>query len=344
VDLGPYLDGTRPAAVGPSVGAVRSDGQQFLYPGRWHTCIGLTGCGKSWLAIECVRAELLVGNHVAYVHFEEDDPAPTLERLSAIGVGADLIRKALYWLDPDARGRYGALMAGLDPAPTLVVLDGINAACGSESSWLAETVTKYRKIYVAPATSRGAAVLSLGHPPKDPSRQMERHGYGSSAWLDMIDGTGMRAEAGSPPIRRGGRGTMRLYSVKDRAGQVERSGRVSGDRVYLGQLSVDDTGTDFGAAGPGTAVVVLAPSLAEAADPVVVLAEQIVECLRDHDGAYGSATELRGWLGKALGDVNKLAPAIAYLEEQGQLVTDPYRKGHAKGGHLVEEDDQHGVA
>ena len=44
-DLRPYLDGTvkKPRA---DAGAERDDGVQLLYPKRWHTVIGLTGCGK----------------------------------------------------------------------------------------------------------------------------------------------------------------------------------------------------------------------------------------------------------------------------------------------------------
>ena len=80
VDLGPYLRGEveRPQ---PSLGIARSDGLCLIYPGREHAVLGETESGKTWFASGCVAAELIAGNRVLYVHYEESDPASTLEKL-----------------------------------------------------------------------------------------------------------------------------------------------------------------------------------------------------------------------------------------------------------------------
>jgi len=80
IDLAPFLSGEirQPR---PTIGAVRTDGQRFMYPGREHAVLGETESGKTWLALACVAAELAAGHRVLYVHYEESDPASTIERL-----------------------------------------------------------------------------------------------------------------------------------------------------------------------------------------------------------------------------------------------------------------------
>jgi 5S rRNA maturation endonuclease (ribonuclease M5) len=54
VDLGPFLDGTYTPEE-PSIGAIRDDGIPFIYPGRWHTVIGLMTAGKTFFALWHVK-------------------------------------------------------------------------------------------------------------------------------------------------------------------------------------------------------------------------------------------------------------------------------------------------
>jgi KaiC/GvpD/RAD55 family RecA-like ATPase len=75
----------------PTVGVARTDGLRLLYPGKEHAVIGEMESGKSWLALACVAAEIVRGNRVVYVHFEEADPGDTIERLRALGVRDDEI-------------------------------------------------------------------------------------------------------------------------------------------------------------------------------------------------------------------------------------------------------------
>jgi hypothetical protein len=248
VDLLPFLNGTY-VPPPPSVGGERDDNRQLLYPGRWHTLIAPTASGKSWFAVWHVVAELRRGNTVAYAHFEEHSPAGMVARIRAVApdLTVEDLADRFVWLDCSTAWGGSEFAGALPNRLALVVLDGIVAAC-SQHGWVAdkpEAVGGYRSRFVTPATKAGAAVLSLGHPVKAKDRQTERHGFGASAWLDEVDGAAFRLEASKSPIRRGERGYSALFSVKDRYGEVELSGRLDSRRdawFYLGAFTVDSSG------------------------------------------------------------------------------------------------------
>src|SRR5688500_19678858 len=56
MSLDDYLDGTY-VAPKPTIGGTRDEVIQFLYPGRWHTCIGLTTAAKTWWALWHARRQ-----------------------------------------------------------------------------------------------------------------------------------------------------------------------------------------------------------------------------------------------------------------------------------------------
>src|SRR5262249_59174119 len=74
LDLAPWLNGEIEPPPKPSLGIARTDGLRLIYPGREHAVVRETECGKTWLALGCVAAELTAGNHVVYIHYEEGDP------------------------------------------------------------------------------------------------------------------------------------------------------------------------------------------------------------------------------------------------------------------------------
>lgn len=262
IDLGPYLDGEI-VHEEPTIGAHRDDGHQALYAGKWHTLIAPNESGKSWFAMHHVVVELHRGNHVVYGHFEEPDPTSTIARARALGASDEQLREQLVWLDltkawtaEQRDSQMAAIVAARTGPVTLVVLDGINAACsmhGWDSTRDPAAIGAYRTAFVRPAAVAGAAVLSLGHPPKAKDRQDDRHGYGSTAWLDEVDGAAFRLLADpQDPIGRGVRGSSALSCVKDRPGNVKLHGQVRDDDatsavpgwVYWGQFVVDDTGPE----------------------------------------------------------------------------------------------------
>lgn len=249
VDLRPYLDGTY-VPPAPSVGGARFDGATLLYPGRWHTLIAKTASGKSWFALFHAVAELRKGNTVVYAHFEESSPGGTLDRLRQMApdLSAETIEERFIWLDCTSRWQLGEFGQYIPEGAPLTILDGINAAAGQhgEDPSAPGAVTTYKALFVTPATLAGAAVLSCGHPPKARDRQKERHGFGSTAWLDDVDGVGFRLVSGRRPISRGKDGYSMLYSVKDRYGQVELLGHLETDDdmegwYTLGVFHVDDS-------------------------------------------------------------------------------------------------------
>lgn len=252
VDLKPWLDGTYEPPQ-PAVGGRRGDRRQLLYPGRWHTLIAPTTSGKSWWAVWHVVAELRAGRTTLYCHFEEADPGGTLDRIRTIApdLTMDDLLERFVWLDCTRRWKGpGEFAREIPPGVTLAVLDGINAAC-AQHGWPVdkpEAVGEYRAHFAAPVIAAGGTPLSLGHPPKARDRQDERHGYGSTAWLDEVDGVGFRLKTSKEaPIRRGRHGLSTLYVVKDRYGQVEQ--HCSTDQqassegwFYAGALHVDSSG------------------------------------------------------------------------------------------------------
>jgi hypothetical protein len=257
VDLRPFLDGSY-VPPQPTVGRPRRDGVTMLYPAKWHTLGGLSESGKTFVALWHVVDVIRSGRHVAYFHFEETNADGTVGRLRELGAGVGLdtetIVKHFHWFSCETAwdaGEPAHALSELPDRPTLVVLDGINAACSQHGwdPWKVEAVGAYRNYFVIPSVTLGAAVLSLGHPVKDRTRQRERHMFGSTAWLDTVDGVAFRIE-GDPqkPIGRGLLGQSTLFTVKDRYGQVARHGRVLEKREVgwrlFGEFTVDDTTAD----------------------------------------------------------------------------------------------------
>lgn len=356
VDLAPYLDGSY-VPPSPSVGAVREDGAQLLYPGAWHTLIGTTGAGKTWLALAHARDELLRldgRGHVVYAHFEESSPPRTLDRLLALGLAPERIRERFHWYDTNesnAPGEFAAWLAHLPAVPTLVVLDGINSACTThqQDPQAVASVGWYRKMFVTPATALGAAVLSLGHPVKAKERVGERHGFGSTAWLDEADGVGFRLESKTgEPIRRGATGVAYLSSVKDRYGQVELHGRPDqrDGWHFLGTIIVDSA-TDPSGKRTGIRFVAPKPGEREATeqlDPIMVLAGEIERVLQGRENrAYETQAELEDWLyekGVRFQKTN-MNGALGELVGRGRLVRDPATGvGRSRGGCLIGNDSE----
>ncbi|WP_245906425.1 P-loop NTPase family protein [Mycolicibacterium palauense] len=239
-DLGPYLRG-EVTPLTPVVGVRRTDGQQLLYPGLEHAVIAHTAAGKTWFALASVTAELLAGNRVVYLHFEESTPASTIERLQRIGLPAPTIECGLRFVAPTRPAR--SLDALLAVSPTLVVVDGVNEAMVLHGVKIdLEGWSVVRRRLVEPFKAAGAAVLECDHLPlsADPLRG---DAYGTVHKGAVIDGTRF-ALVRKERFGRGRRGRSLVYSTKDRPGQVELHGRDGdGSAVFLGTLIVDDTNT-----------------------------------------------------------------------------------------------------
>lgn len=244
IDLAPYINGTveRPE---PSLGLSRSDGLRLIYPGKEHAVIGEMESGKSWFAIACAAAELEAGNRVVYMHFEETDPADTVERLQALGVADQKILGRFAFVGPDVRVTPAALAGVLTPAPTLVILDGVNEAMSLHRLAIREEdgAAQFRRLLVKPCTATGAATVALDHVVKDREKR-GRDALGSVHKGNGLNGVIIMLET-AEPFGRGVRGRSHVYVTKDRPGHLRRGGRAGGTpgKTFLGELVVDDTRT-----------------------------------------------------------------------------------------------------
>lgn len=242
LDLGPYLDGTvtRPE---PTIGLQRQDGLQVIYPGKEHSVIGEMESGKSWFTLACTAAELMQGNTVVYVHFEEDDPADTVDRLLALRVPGYQIRSHFLFIGPHTPASPDRIARLAERRPTLVVLDGQNEGMILHGQEIREEggAGEFRNLLIKPWTAVGAAVLACDHVTKDKENR-GRYALGSIHKGNALNGALIVLE-NAEPFGRGERGMSRVYVVKDRPGHIRRHGQKTKTpgKTYLGMMTVDDT-------------------------------------------------------------------------------------------------------
>jgi hypothetical protein len=243
VDLGPYLDGTVLPSR-PSVGIVRSDGHQLIYPGLEHAVIGEMESGKSWFALACVAAELRAGHRVIYAHFEESSPADTIERLILLGVEPEVIRTLFAFVGPERRitsGDVDRLLAL--GTPSLVVLDGQNEAMALHGQGINDPdgVAEFRRRLVKPFTRVGAAVVELDHVVKDPEKKGQGYALGSAHKGNGINGALFLVE-NLEPFGRGRNGASVVSVTKDRPAQLRQLGlpTLVARKFWVGTLHVEN--------------------------------------------------------------------------------------------------------
>ncbi len=251
VDLGPWLRGEIHQPQ-PCVGVHRSDGLQLVYPGREHAVLGETESGKTWFALACVAAELSLGHDVVYIHYEEGDPASTIERLRLLDVDPALIAARLRFIAPGKAARIEWVSALLDPAPALVVHDGVNEAMSLQGADImaADGAATFRRRLVTPFLRAGAASIACDHFPKDRDGR-GRDAYGSVHKGNALDGARIVLE-NTAPFGRRMRGASYVFVTKDRPGQLRAHGRPSKlpGKTFVGTFVVDDSemfGPDFSA-------------------------------------------------------------------------------------------------
>lgn len=326
IDLRPYLCGevTRPE---PTVGLARSDGLRMLYPGKEHAVIGEMESGKSWFASACIAAELSRARHVVYIHFEESDPSDTVERLIELGARDTEIVDLLRFVGPERPVTPQALAALLDPAPSLVVIDGVNEAMALHGLAIREEdgAAQFRRRLVKPCTAVGAATLACDHVVKDRERR-GRDALGSIHKGNALSGAMLMLE-NAEPFGRGHRGRSHVFVTKDRPGHLRRHGRAdprTPGKTFLGELVVDDTRTrerwlDLTLWAPNDAKQDDTGKSTEQDDEVLETVRAII--------AAGNEATLRGVRAKAGGRSGAVADALERLVLDGQLIETSGKRG-----------------
>lgn len=302
IDLTDWLSGEK-VSPNPEVGITRSDGLPLLYAGKEHTVFGETECGKSWFALQACAVEIRKGKDVVYIHFEEGDPGSTIERLKLLALTPEQISSHLRFAAPARPVRGDWLGQLIDPAPSLVILDGVNEAIslhGDDVNHI-DGASEFRRHIVKPFLAVGAASLSCDHVTKSGAENRGRYSMGSIHKTNAIDGAAFLME-NVEPFGRGMRGASAIFVTKDRPGQLRQHGEAAkiAGKTFMGMLAVDATGNtpDF--------LTVFPPNPDKNGDgdysgPGTTLAEEIYGVLLDMpDGSVDSRRRLM----KAMRDAN----------------------------------------
>lgn len=243
VDLGPFLDGTYRRAE-PTLGIARSDGQRLLYPGKEHAIVSEMEAGKTWLELQCCVTEILQGNHVVFIDFEECEPAEHIERMLLLGAGKEDIREHWHFVPPAETLQTGYLDWLPALKPSLAVIDGVNEGMNLLGTEIRDEkgAAQFRQRLIKPLTSLGAAVLSGDHVIKDRETR-GRYALGSVHKGNAINGALFMLE-NAEPFGRGLRGRSHLFVTKDRPGHLRRAGQPvpkTTGKTFIGELVIDDT-------------------------------------------------------------------------------------------------------
>lgn len=223
----------------------RSDKRCLFYPGKINALIGESESGKSWLALLAIAQEINAGNHVVYVDFEDTDRT-LVARLAMLGCDPDIVDERVAYISPEetltpaAAEILAAEMAV--GAPTLVVLDGVNAAMarlGLDSNSTTDA-TRFAQILLARLVAGGAGVITIDHVSKNKETR-GKGGIGSQAKRAMISGAAIAAEVVTP-FGRGMTGKIRLLVDKDRHGGVREHaafGKTAGTAIIRSLINPD---------------------------------------------------------------------------------------------------------
>lgn len=328
LDLGPYLRG-EVSQPEPTMGLRRSDGLRLLYPGRENAVIGEMESGKTWFAGACVAAELDQAHHVVYVHFEETDPADLIGRLRALGVSDAVMTKFLRFVAPARQVSSDALAALLDPAPSLVVFDGVNEAMSLHKWAIREEdgAASFRRYLVMPCLRVGAGTLSADHVVKSVEAR-GRHAIGSIHKGNGINGALVLLE-NAEPFGRGARGRSHVFITKDRPGFLRQHGRPDAKlpgKTFMGELVVDDSQTLV----PELELRFWAPKTPETGaaftDPWAFVEAKVLTAVADITAAGHLAT-LRMTRVKSALAKDTVDQVLARLTLDGRLVETPGARG-----------------
>jgi len=209
------------ADVQPSM-LKREDGNFILYPGKINAIFGESESGKTWVALEAVRQELLAGNTVFYIDFE-DSARGILNRLKTLKTPTERFRAFLY-ANPDSPHTPAiseALLASLaEFKPSLVVVDGVNAAMNLMGLDLEKNkdATEFSQKILRPLRTFGSGILTIDHVTKSKDNR-GNYAIGAQAKRADIDGVAVSVSV-EQPFGRGIDGALSLTVTKDRPGFV----------------------------------------------------------------------------------------------------------------------------
>ncbi|MDO9378638.1 MAG: AAA family ATPase [Nocardioidaceae bacterium] len=241
VDLTDVLEGTWEPPQ-PTVGR-RSDGVGLFYPGKVHTVASESEAGKTWFALSAVIDEIMAGNHVLYVDFE-DDAGGVVGRLLALQLGAELVRERLHYVRPES-----ALGSGIHSddlrdllvtyRPTLAIVDGITEAMTLHGldPLSNKDIATFGRLIPRRLADDGPAVVCLDHVVKDREGR-GRYALGGVHKLNAVDGAAFLLD-NRKPFGIGLKGITTIRIAKDRPGQLRKHGVPNAQGVWFADLTLD---------------------------------------------------------------------------------------------------------
>lgn len=221
----------------------REDGNFILYPGKINAIFGESESGKTWVALEAVRQELIAGNTVFYIDFE-DSARGILNRLKTLKTPTERF-KAFMYANPDSPHTPAiseALMASLSEfKPSLVVVDGVNAAMNLMGLDLEKNkdATHFSQTILRPLRTFGSGILTIDHVTKSKDNR-GNYAIGAQAKRADIDGVAVSVSV-EQPFGRGIDGALSLTVTKDRPGFVRA---ICPDAKTLGIVNLRSVGDD----------------------------------------------------------------------------------------------------
>ncbi|MCA0379181.1 MAG: AAA family ATPase [Actinobacteria bacterium] len=194
----------------------------WLYARAVNGLAGESGSGKTWTALVSVALEIMAGNAVVYVDFE-DGPIGITGRLLALGVPADVIAALFIYVRPDEAFR-DDVRAGFwqmlgTARPTLVIIDstGESMAIEGVDPNSDDGVARWFRNVATAIADRGPAVLLLDHLPK--SDNAASSPIGSQRKRAAVSGVQIiQTIAKSMSFAKGRAGEAKLVCTKDRHG------------------------------------------------------------------------------------------------------------------------------
>jgi hypothetical protein len=241
-DLSAFVNGSYKPAL-PTVGA-RADGIGVLYPGRMSTVAAESEAGKTWLACILTLQELVRGNHVVYVDFE-DEAAGVVGRLLPMGATIDDLLERFHYIRPEeplSVTDLADLREVLNLGPTLAVVDGVTEGMSLHGLNINDNkdVAVFGRKVLRPLQDAGPAVFTLDHVVKSADSR-GRYALGGVHKLNGLNGVMYLLES-VKPFGIGIKGRSRLRIAKDRPGQLRREALPNeGGLYWFADLVVDAT-------------------------------------------------------------------------------------------------------
>ena len=200
----------------------RADGHHIFYAGKINALFGESESGKTWIALEAVRQELDKGNFVFYLDFE-DSVRGIYNRLKTLEADLSHFKTFLYSnpSEPLTEGSREALLTKIEEyKPTLIVLDGVNAAMNVMGLDLEKNkdATSFSQEVLRPLRLHNAGILTIDHVTKSKDNR-GNYAIGAQAKRADIDGCAVAVDV-EIAFGRGIDGALALKVTKDRPGFV----------------------------------------------------------------------------------------------------------------------------